>query len=130
MTVYQHKTLADGRWNSFSFSQQMANIGSEVSRAIKWKKKGRTDQMEKAVIRCLELIDLTVLSRQKHIAKTGRGSDGTIRELMRNREVICDYFFGDNEYDSKDESLMKYFDQFAMVKTVENAEDYRRHMHE
>lgn len=115
MTEFQHKTLADGRWNSFSFSQQMANIGSEVSRAIKWKKKGRTDQMEKAVIRCLELIDLTVLSRQEYIAKTEKSTDGAIRELMRNREVICDYFLGDNEYNSKDESLMKYFDQFAMV---------------
>ena len=84
MTAYQHKTLSDGRWNSFSFSQQIANIGSKVPLAIKWKKKGRMDQMEKDVIRCLELIDLIVLSRQKHIAKTGRGTDGAIREFMRN----------------------------------------------
>ena len=116
MTEYQHKTLADGRWNSFSFSQQMANIGSEVSRAIKWKKKDRTDQMEKAVIRCLELIDLTALSRQEYIAKAGKNTDGALRELMRTREVICDYFLGDNDYNSKDGSLMKYFDQFAMIK--------------
>jgi hypothetical protein len=31
-----HKELAAGRWLEFSFMEQMANIGSEVERAIKW----------------------------------------------------------------------------------------------
>ena len=39
MTEYKHKNPADGRWNSFSFSQQMANIGSEVSRGHKMEEK-------------------------------------------------------------------------------------------
>ena len=29
-----HKTLADGRWFNFSLCTQLANIGSEVERAI------------------------------------------------------------------------------------------------
>jgi hypothetical protein len=30
----QHKELASGRWKEMSLSEQMANIGSEVSRAL------------------------------------------------------------------------------------------------
>ena len=38
MTVH-HKELASGRWFSLSLFEQMANIGSEVIRSIKWKNK-------------------------------------------------------------------------------------------
>ena len=31
---YQHKDLAAGRWGQMSLSEQMANIGSEVERAL------------------------------------------------------------------------------------------------
>jgi hypothetical protein len=34
-----HKGLGDGRWAQMNLVQQMANIGSEVSRALKWQKK-------------------------------------------------------------------------------------------
>lgn len=115
MTEYQHKTLAAGRWGDLPFHKQMANIGSEISRAIKWKRKNNEEQMQKAVTRCLELIDLTVLSRQKYMRKMGKDRDGALRELMRNRECICDYFLGRNEYDCNEGKLMKYFDQFAMI---------------
>lgn len=33
-----HKGLTKKRWYSFSFYQQMANVGSEVERVINWKK--------------------------------------------------------------------------------------------
>jgi len=36
------------------------------------------------------------------------------RELLRMRELICDYFYGSNEYDSTPESLNRYFDPFAI----------------
>ena len=36
---YQHKGLATGRWAQMSLSEQMANIGSEISRALNWKRK-------------------------------------------------------------------------------------------
>jgi len=57
---YQHKDLADGRWAELSFCEQMANIGSEVERALKWKEKGNLEYGEKAFFRALELFDLTI----------------------------------------------------------------------
>ena len=36
----QHKTLEDGRWANMPFIEQMANIGSEISRTANWKEKG------------------------------------------------------------------------------------------
>ena len=33
---FYHKDLSDDRWLEFSFAEQMANVGSEVERAINW----------------------------------------------------------------------------------------------
>lgn len=41
---YQHKSLAEGRWEELSLSQQMGNIGSEVSMAVRWKKKAMVNR--------------------------------------------------------------------------------------
>lgn len=37
--TFKHKDLAQGRWATMSLHEQMANIGSEVSRAFNWQKK-------------------------------------------------------------------------------------------
>ncbi len=37
--ILQHKDLSD-RWHQFSLYEQLANVGSEVERALKWKVKG------------------------------------------------------------------------------------------
>ncbi|MFC1627468.1 hypothetical protein ACFL18_02875 [Patescibacteria group bacterium] len=34
-----HQNLKKGRWNKLSLIEQMANIGSEISRTINWKQK-------------------------------------------------------------------------------------------
>jgi hypothetical protein len=34
---FEHKELARGRWLELSFFEQMANIGSEIERTIKWR---------------------------------------------------------------------------------------------
>ena len=36
---FQHKELSQGKWQKMSLIEQMANIGSEVERAINWKNK-------------------------------------------------------------------------------------------
>ena len=38
MTI-QHKDLAAGRWADMTLVERMANIGSEVERALKWSAK-------------------------------------------------------------------------------------------
>ena len=55
--VYHKELKESGRWSSMSFFEQMGNIGSEVSRACKWKEKGKPEMMQKAFERGLELLD-------------------------------------------------------------------------
>ena len=100
---YQHQQLASGRWNEMTFFEQMANVGSEVERAIKWKEKENGEYSRLAFERALELLALTI-SDDKNIKK--------LRELTRLREAINDYFEFDNEYHSTGESWSKYFYSF------------------
>lgn len=100
---YQHKELAAGRWSQLSFSEQMANIGSEVERALNWQAKHNTAYCQQAFERSLELIDLT-LDSLKNFAR--------LKEVARLREAIADYFSGTNQFKFTDESLRKYFLNF------------------
>ena len=43
-----HKELAAGRWNEMPFLEQMANIGSEVERALNWRAKKNAAYSQKA----------------------------------------------------------------------------------
>lgn len=102
---YQHPTLAAGRWAQMEFCEQMAHIGSEISRALNWREKNNREHCENALIRGLELLSFT-------IAKPPRPS--SLKELTRLREVLLDYFFGDNFYHSNDSFFRRYFDAFAL----------------
>jgi hypothetical protein len=107
MTI-QHRDLADGRWFTMSLAEQMANIGSEVSRATRWS--GRdVARTTAALYRALELIDFT-LDDPRH-----RRSVGRLREIARTREILVDFFAGTNEYHSTAPSLQKYFDQYTLA---------------
>ena len=99
----QHKDLAAGRWGELSFCEQMANIGSEVSRALNWKNKANNEYCQKAVNRALELLYLTIntVTIQSHY-----------KELTRLREALIDYFLGENQFCSSEKLWRKYFDHF------------------
>ncbi len=101
---YQHKDLAEGRWNKLSFVEQMANIGSEVERALNWRMKKNTDYAQKAFERALELIDLT-LDCHKNYAH--------LKEIARMREAFVDYFSGVNQFISSEGSWRNYFLPFT-----------------
>lgn len=103
--AYQHKSLAEGRWQTFSIAEQLGNIGSEVGRALSWRRRGNKKQSEKAFWRGIELLDLTIASQKGHRRK----------EVARAKEVVADYFFGGNVYGSKPQSLENYFTQFALL---------------
>ncbi len=98
--TYQHKALASGRWNQLSLLEQMANIGSEVERALKWRAKHNRAYSQKAFERALELMDLSL------DCTTGFTR---LKELARLREAIVDYFFGTNQYGSDETLWRKYF---------------------
>ena len=87
---FQHKTLAEGRWHTFSLAEQLGNIGSEISRAIK--ARGDAQRYENAITRAFELLYLTIQDKRWF---------GRLKELTRIREVLCD------------EDLDRYFYYFA-----------------
>ncbi len=99
-----HSGLAAGRWHSMSLMEQLANAGSEVSRALRARESGNEARERSALIRFLELMDLTLADARLQ---------GRRRELCRAREVVCDYFVGDNVYRSTPEFLDRYFLAFA-----------------
>lgn len=106
----QHQELAGGRWQELSFFEQMANIGSEVERAIKWRQKNQLDLSQKAVVRALELLSLTISSQLSH--------DSRLRELLRVKECLLDTFLANNEYGSSDKSWQSYFRVFTYAASV------------
>jgi len=106
---YQHKDLADGRWFKFDFMEQMANVGSEVERTMSWKIKNDNDYSQKAFERALELLDLTIGDPK---------NKSRLKEIVRLREVLVDYFFCKNQYGSSDELWHKYFYAFNFAARI------------
>lgn len=100
MSSIQHKEQSQGGWKSKSYLEQMANIGSEVYRVINWKNKNNKEYAEMAFIRSLELFDLSTQSKL---------TPSQYRELTRMREIWVDYFKYENQYNSTDEDINKYF---------------------
>lgn len=104
--IIQHKNLA-ANWCEQSLAFQMANIGSEVSRALK--NQDKPLRFQGAFDRALELFDLTITCYQT--------KPGILRELCRAREEFCDYFYN-NTYVTDPIQLQKYYDLFATCKTL------------
>ncbi len=100
----QHAGLAAGRWKRMPFVERMANIGSEVERALRWREKNNAEHSRKAFERALELVDLTLESPDKR---------SQLKEIARLREALVDYFCGANEFRSTDSSWRKYFSHFT-----------------
>ncbi|MEO7647583.1 MAG: hypothetical protein ABIV11_05010 [Gemmatimonadaceae bacterium] len=101
-----HAGLAAGKWNSLSLLEQLANIGSEVARAIKAHEAGRPDRRDAAVDRGLELFDLT--------AADDRWRGARRREVLRAREEFCALFWG-RWHGTEATSLNQYFLHFALA---------------
>ena len=106
---YQHQQLAAGRWKELSFFEQMANIGSEVERTIQWKKKNNEDYSRRAFERTLELLDLTIADPK---------NKKRLKELLRVRETLADYFAFDNSYKSTEKYWRNYFLAFNFAARI------------
>lgn len=104
--AYFQNTATSEKWFKLSLSEQLANIGSEVMRAVRWSQKEEKEHLEKALERALELFDLTLSDpRWKDRAK----------EIARARELVCDFFYGGNQYNSNPALLDSYFLHFALA---------------
>lgn len=111
----QHRELARGGWAELSFPLQMGNLGSEVSRSLKWFGKNEK-RFQASFDRALELFDMTIeAALQGDIAGDGGSSrSAKLKEVCRAREEFCDYFMG-NSWGTKPEKMQRYYDQFAIL---------------
>ncbi len=94
-------------WRAQSLNFQMANVGSEVARAIKWRQNGNNGReiSQAAFWRALELLSLTKAAHRHEAAR--------LKEICRLYEVLVDYFNGKNIYRSSAATMKGYFDFFA-----------------
>jgi len=99
-----HTDLTPERWFAFSLIEQMANVGSDVERAIRWKQSGCHEHSIAAVERALELLDLTHADPKNKKQR---------KEIIRVRYMFADQYMGINEYNFTDEYWQKYFLDFA-----------------
>jgi hypothetical protein len=104
-----HKELISGRWAQMNLMEQLANVGSEVSRASKWKKKTNEIYAQNSFERALELLDLTILHSPRLSATT---------ELCHTKDELCKHFY---EFDADEfEKLNRYFLPFALAARKKN----------
>jgi hypothetical protein len=103
-TEFQHQSLAAGKWFTLSLAEQLGNIGSEVNRTIR--ARGDKNRYDNAVIRALELFDLTLSDTRWRTR---------LKEIARAREIFCDAAWGSSEYGTSLEDLNIYFFQFALA---------------
>ena len=87
---YIHGEEARRDWLTRPITYQMGNIGSEVSRALKWTAQGNQTRADKAVDRALELFEFTIDANVKNPAR--------LTEILKAREEFCDYFFNNNSW--------------------------------
>jgi hypothetical protein len=106
MSGFSSESFAQ-RWHTLSLVDQLGNIGSEIERISSWKKKNNSTHATQALYRTLELLDLSI--------GDSRWQGGTLKELARVREIVCDFFVGDNVYKTSSEFLSRYFHAFAVA---------------
>lgn len=103
--VLRHTEAAGGRWYAFSLAEQMANIGSEVHRAVQWRERdGKI--FDRACEHALELIDLTVRDPRWK---------GRLKEVLRMREFLCGTVFGTEPSHTTLEDIDDYLLPFAVL---------------
>lgn len=107
MTAAQHDGLAGGRWKALSLVEQLANVGSEVERALRARERGQSERADRAFTRALELFDLT--------AADDRWRGSARREVLRAREEFCRDVLNDAPDSGNAEYLRRYFLEFAVA---------------
>ena len=99
-------------WLHRPITYQMGNIGSEVSRSLKWSAKGNQRRADKAIDRALELFDFTIEANRENHAR--------LTEVLKAREEFCDYFFNGNSWGTDSAKMQKYYDEFVMIEQFRN----------
>lgn len=104
-----HKNLALGRWQKMPYYLKIGNIASEVNRASNFYKMDDKKNMRLSLERVLELIDLSISNRL-------RLED--LRETLRLREILADYFNCKPIYKNKWEQINEYLLTLYLTKRL------------
>lgn len=110
---YIHSEETRRKWAKMPLNLQMGNIGSEVSRSLKWTAKGNEARAARAIDRALELFDLSIACNK----------GPKLKEICRAREEFCDYFFNDNSMHTDPAKMQKYYDDFVVMNIMHNMPD-------
>jgi hypothetical protein len=95
-------------WHRFSIVEQLANVGSEVDRAVRAHASGNVARFNQAVDRALFLIDQTATDPRWPLHQR--------REVLRAREEFCRLGFGDGPSAAEDAaSLQRYLLAFGVL---------------
>lgn len=106
MTFSHGASLAE-RWPTFSFAFQMANVGTDVSRAVA--AIGNPEKSRAALGRALELLTLTITN----------ASAPRQRELCRVREALAASYAGVESPIASLDEIDRYFQPFAFTAAME-----------
>ena len=91
------------RWFSMPVTEQISNIGSEVARALRYKKKG---DFQKARNFANKAMEFWLLSEEDPKNRHRLGEFNCAVEELR------DYFLGENIYQTTETMLTRYYDAF------------------
>ena len=98
--------MIEEKWRKMSLAEQMGNIGSEVFRLISLKEKNDLKNVQASFMRVLKLIDLTAEDKRWR---------GRLFEVLRLRELVCNFYLDKKFYNVSPENLKKYFIPFALI---------------
>lgn len=93
------------RWFKLSKVQQLGNIGSEIARADYWQNHNDLDNRQRALERCLELLDLSLDDK-----RWGSG----LKEIARFCEVVSAWFSNQAFFDISPKELQNYCLNFVI----------------
>ena len=107
MTAVPGHSAQELRWERFTLMEQLANVGSEVERAIRAHEAGNAGRFENALGRALTLFDVT--------AADERWRGPRRREILRAREEFCRLFYDPEVPAASAEGVRRYFLAFAVA---------------
>ncbi len=94
------------KWRNLPRDKQILNIAAELSRTKNWLKAKDYSSTETCLKRTLELIDLTVELRKDNYG---------LKELLKFRGVLADFYINKEKNYNKFMSLSKVFLDFSPI---------------
>lgn len=90
-------------WFKLSIGDQISNIGSEVLRADRWKKRGNEKNMRSFYNAAIDFLRLSIRDPK---------NKNRVGELNLLIDELADYMIGDNRWGTTTQQLEKYYNAF------------------